>query len=156
MPLGNLTSQFFANVFLNELDQFMKHRLKAKYYIRYVDDFVILHNNRKTLERYKEQISNFLKTINLELHQDKSKIIAAGKGVSLLGYRVFYHHKLLRKSNLRESKRKLYEKISLAKNGSLPCDSLLSSINGWFGYAMWANTYKLRKKLMKEINEIFA
>lgn len=56
MPLGNLTSQFFANVYLNELDYFIKHELKAKYYIRYVDDFVTLHNNKETLEKYKEEI----------------------------------------------------------------------------------------------------
>ena len=73
MPLGNLTSQFFANVFLNELDQFVKHKLKVKYYIRYVDDFVILHNDKQTLETYKEKINNFLKTIKLELHPDMHK-----------------------------------------------------------------------------------
>ena len=155
MPLGNLTSQFFANVYLNELDQFVKHKLKAKYYIRYVDDFVILHNNKQTLETYKEKINDFLKIIKLELHPDKSKIITLNNGVTMLGYRVFYHYKLLRKSNLRKSKRKIEEKIELVKNSILPYDSLLDSINGWFGYAMWADTYKLRKKLAKEINTIF-
>lgn len=119
MRLGNLTSQFFANVYLNELDQFVKHKLKAKYYIRYVDDFVILHNNKETLEKYKEQINNFLKTIKLELHEDKSKIIPLSEGVSLLGYRVFYHHKLLRKSNLRKFQRKIKEKIDLTQQNDL-------------------------------------
>ena len=155
MPLGNLTSQFFANVFLNELDQFVKHKLKAKFYIRYVDDFVILHNDKQTLEAYKEKINNFLKTIKLELHPDKSKIITLNNGVAILGYRVFYYYKLLRKSNLRKSQRKIKEKINLVKNDILPYDSLLDAINGWFGYAMWANTYKLRKNLMKEIDKIF-
>ncbi|MBI1968842.1 group II intron reverse transcriptase domain-containing protein, partial [Candidatus Woesearchaeota archaeon] len=56
MPLGNLTSQFFANVYLNELDQYVKHKLRAKYYIRYVDDFAILHQSREMLEEYKEKI----------------------------------------------------------------------------------------------------
>ena len=59
MPLGNLTSQFFANVYLNELDQFVKHRLKIKYYIRYVDDFVILHGEKEMLEKYKQLIEIF-------------------------------------------------------------------------------------------------
>jgi len=154
MPLGNLTSQFFANVCLNELDQFVKHKLKAKYYIRYVDDFVILHNNRKILEEYKEKISDFLKTIKLGLHHDKSKIISLSKGTSLLGYRAFYYHKLLRKSNLSKSYRKISEKIELVKGGLLNYTSLLDSVNGWFGYAMWADTYKLRKDLMKEIDGV--
>jgi|SRR3989338_5688888 len=155
MPLGNLTSQFFANVYLNELDQFVKHKLKAKYYIRYVDDFVILHKDKPILEKYKEQIEIFLKTIKLELHPDKSKIIPLRKGISLLGYRVFYYHKLLRKSNIRKFQRNISKKINLVKNGILPYDSLLESLNGWFGYAMWANTYKLRKNLMKEIDKMF-
>ena len=154
MPLGNLTSQFFANVYLNELDQFVKHKLKAKFYIRYVDDFVILHNNKQTLEDCKEKINNFLKTLKLELHPDKSKIIPLSKGVSLLGYRVFYYHKLLRKSNLRKFRRKITEKINLVKNDSLPYNSLLGSLNGWVGYAMWADTCKLRKAMAKEINKL--
>lgn len=75
MPLGNLTSQFFANVYLHELDRFVKHELKAKYYIRYVDDFVILHKSKSQLEIWKEEINNFLNNkLNLELHPDKSKI----------------------------------------------------------------------------------
>ncbi len=155
MPLGNLTSQFFANIYLNELDQFVKHKLKAKYYIRYVDDFAILHNNKKTLEKYREEITNFLKTIKLELHNDKSKIIPLGKGITMLCYRVFYYHKLLRKSNIRKFQRKISDKIRLAKNGAITYDSLLDSLNGWFGYAMWANTYKLRKSLTRKIDKTF-
>ena len=61
MPLGNLTSQFFANVYLNELDYFVKHNLKAKYYVRYVDDFVILRNSKGQLKIWKEEIDKFLK-----------------------------------------------------------------------------------------------
>ena len=76
MPLGNLTSQFFANVYLNELDQFVKHKLRAKYYIRYVDDFIILHSSRKILEEYKAKINEFLNVkLRLELHPDKCRII---------------------------------------------------------------------------------
>ncbi len=76
IPLGNLTSQFFANVYLNELDWFIKSDLKAKYYIRYVDDFVILHSDKNVLLRYKDRINQFLKQkLNIELHPDKSKII---------------------------------------------------------------------------------
>ena len=61
MPLGNLTSQFFANVYLGELDYFIKNKLKAKYYIRYVDDFTIFHNSEERLKRWKEEINSFLK-----------------------------------------------------------------------------------------------
>jgi len=101
MPLGNLTSQFFANVYLNELDYFVKHELKAKYYIRYVDDFVILHKNKKRLEYFKIKIKEFLKEkLDLELHPEKSQILALRNGIKFLGYRIFYHYTLLNKKNV--------------------------------------------------------
>jgi retron-type reverse transcriptase len=75
MPLGNLTSQFFANVYLNELDYFVKHELKAKFYIRYVDDFIILHNSKRHLEDWKSKINEFLiEKLKIELHPCKSKV----------------------------------------------------------------------------------
>ena len=84
MPLGNLTSQFFANVYLNELDQFMKHKLGAKYYLRYVDDFVILHSSKHQLNIWKKEINNFLnEKLKLELHPNKSKIINLSNSITI-------------------------------------------------------------------------
>ncbi len=108
MPLGNLTSQFFANVYLSELDYYIKRNLRAKYYLRYVDDFVILHMSKEKLLLYKCLITNFLKQrLKLELHPQKSKIIPLHNGVNLLGFRIFYHYRLPRKSNLRNFEEKL-------------------------------------------------
>ncbi len=102
MPLGNLTSQFFANIYLNELDYFVKHKLKVKYYIRYVDDFVILHSSKSQLKIWKQKINEFLKNkLSLELHPDKSRIISLSKGIDFVGFRNYYYFKLLRKRNLR-------------------------------------------------------
>ncbi len=76
MPVGNLTSQVFANVYPNELDNFVKHGLRAKYYIRYVDDFVVLHHDKSVLEIWKAEISSFLRhELRIELRQEKSRII---------------------------------------------------------------------------------
>ncbi|MBI2109660.1 group II intron reverse transcriptase domain-containing protein, partial [Candidatus Woesearchaeota archaeon] len=146
MPLGNLTSQFFANVYLNELDQFVKHKLKAKYYLRYVDDFVILHENLEVLEQYKTEINQFLNTpLNLELHKTKTRIKSLIRGVTFLGFRIFYHYKLLRKSN----KRKMNKKLLLLKEQFdkklINSDKVYEIIFGWISYAKHANTYKLRK-----------
>lgn len=103
MPLGNLTSQFFANVYLNELDHFIKHKLKAKYYIRYVDDFVILHSSKEQLDIWKKEINEFLiNNLILELHSEKSKIVPLAKGIDFVGFRNFYHYKLLRARNIRK------------------------------------------------------
>ena len=70
--MGNVTSQLFANIYLNELDQFIKHKLKIKYYFRYADDFILVHNNKNFLENTKEQIRVFLNNnLKLNFHEDK-------------------------------------------------------------------------------------
>jgi predicted RNase H-like nuclease (RuvC/YqgF family) len=149
MPLGNLTSQFFANVYLNELDYFVKHKLKVKYYIRYVDDFVILHNSKEQIKNWKEQIDNFLREkLKIELHPQKSRIIKLSRGIDFVGFRNFYHYRLLRKRNINNMKRK----IEMLKLGLMPKDKFLESLQGWGAYAKWANTYKLRKSLIASIS----
>jgi hypothetical protein len=155
MPLGNLTSQFFANVYLNELDQFIKRELKAKYYIRYVDDFVILHSNKEILNKYKDCINNFLKrNLKIELHPEKSKMILLNRGVTLLGFRVFCYHKLLKKSNLRRFNKKFEEIKCLYSNGSISYDEIYEIFQGLFAYLKHANTFKQRKKIIQGFKEI--
>jgi len=148
MPLGNYTSQFFANVYLNGLDYFVKHELKAKYYIRYVDDFVILHRSKKRLEYFKKRIIEFLKEIKLEPHSEKSDIIPLQKGITFLGYRIFYHHKLLRKRNQKHFLRRFYRYFQSYNQDIISDEQLIAIVQGWFGYARWANTYKLRKQIL--------
>ena len=152
MPLGNLTSQFFANVYLNELDYFVKHELKTKYYIRYVDDFVLLHSSKEQLEEWKEQIDNFLKTeLKIELHPDKSKVISLSRGIDFVGFRNFYHYRLLRKRNIKKIKLKIEEYHS----GNLSYKKLNESFQGWNAYAKWANCYKLIENFIS-IQELFS
>lgn len=152
MPLGNLTSQFFANIYLNELDQFVKHKLKAKYYIRYVDDFVILHNNKNVLEDHKQKIKEYLNNdLKLTLHPAKSRIIPLKNGIIFLGYKNFYYYKMLRKSNKRKFEMNFNDKLSLLKEGILTKENILESLQGWFGYAKWANTHRLRKAIIDKL-----
>ncbi len=156
MPLGNLTSQFLANVYLNELDQYVKHALKAKYYLRYVDDFVILHKKKELLEMYKLEIDSFLQQkLQLELHPLKSKILPLHKGITFLGFRIFYHHKLLRKSNWRAAKRKIILMKNDFDDDMIGYDAVYSSMVGWFAYAKQANTSKIRKTIGKKLEEYF-
>jgi len=156
MPLGNLTSQFFANVYLNELDQYVKHSLKVKYYIRYVDDFVILSSSYDLLEEYKLKIDLFLKKyLLLELHPDKSKILKLNRGVCFLGFRNYYHHRLLKKSNIRIIRKKLM-KIKLAYlSGHSTYDDAYAIFEGWSAYSKAANTYNLRKNIGGMFEQLF-
>lgn len=156
MPLGNLTSQFFANVYLNELDQFVKHKLRAKYYIRYVDDFVILDKNPDLLENYKDKIDEFLtKNLKLCLHPDKSKIIRLKRGIGFLGFRIFYHHKLIRRKNMTKFERKFLEMRKEYKEDIIPREKVLERFEGWLAYTQNANTYKYRKHFVREFNKHF-
>ena len=155
MPLGNMTSQFFANVYLNKLDYFVKHKLKAKYYIRYVDDFIILHESKKVLLSYKIKIKNYLKNLGLELHPDKTKIFSMYRGVTFLGYKLFYYFRLLKKRNVRYFLRRLQRFEERYNENLITSSDVLDSIEGWLAYAIWADSYNLRKRIIKEINNRF-
>ncbi len=156
MPLGNLTSQFFANVYLNEMDQFVKHKLKAKYYIRYVDDFVILHNSKEQLEKWKEQINNFIKEkLKLELHQQKSHINPLKQGVTFLGFRIFYNHKLIKRNNLRHFEHKFKELKILYRENKIKREKVVEKLEGWIAYSKHADTYKYRRELLRQFNKNF-
>lgn len=157
MPLGNLTSQFFANVYLSELDYFVKHKLRAKYYLRYVDDFIILHRSRKQLEEWQMQIDAFLReSLKIELHPDKTKIIPLDSGVQLLGFRAFYHFRILKKSNVRRVFGRLALFRSKYARGEIEQSRILLSNSGWQGYAMMGDTYRLRHEVEKEIENMLA
>lgn len=148
MPLGNLTSQFFANVYLHKLDHFIKHTLKARFYIRYVDDFVILHNSKGQLEIWRSQIDKFLKEkLKLELHKDKSKVIPLSKGIDFVGFRNFSHYKLLRKRNIRKMK----QRIENYKNGKATFSQLFDSYKGWQAYIRWGNSHKAKENIKQII-----
>ena len=156
MPLGNHTSQFFANVYLNELDQFVKHTLKVPYYIRYVDDFVILSHSRQELKVWKEKINLFLRgELRLELHPDKSRVLSLEQGITFLGFRIFPHHRILRKANLRKFQGKLKELKILYKESQVNREQVVEQLEGWMAYAKHGNTYKYRRNLLKNFNKHF-
>ena len=147
MPLGNMTSQFFANCYLNELDQYVKNELKARFYIRYVDDFVSLHNDKNILEDYKGKIDIFLKErLQLELHPNKSKILLLTNGISFLGFRNYPYHRLLRKANIRTMKKRINQE---------DYDSICEFLEGWMSYANHADTYNLKNKIAEKVEDNF-
>ncbi|HWQ99945.1 MAG TPA: reverse transcriptase/maturase family protein [Candidatus Methylomirabilis sp.] len=123
MPLGNLTSQLFANVYLNELDQYVKHVLVVKYYLRYCDDMLILDTDRAQLEDIRSSISGFLsERLHLHIHPDKIVVRRYYAGIDVLGFVCFPYFRLLRTT----SKRRLLRRYS-ARNAA--------SYNGLLAYA---------------------
>jgi retron-type reverse transcriptase len=155
MPLGNLTSQFFANVYLGELDHFVKHELRARHYVRYVDDFVIFSRSRAELESWKKRIDTYLAyRLRLTLHPDKTKIMPIRAGVQMVGFRLFQHHKILKKSNLRRLRGRLATFREMIRAGTLTQADVRQSMTGWEGYAKMGDTFTLRQEVRKEIAEM--
>ncbi|MEK7167465.1 MAG: reverse transcriptase/maturase family protein [Patescibacteria group bacterium] len=138
LPLGNLTSQLLANIHLNEFDQFIKHKLKVEYYIRYADDFVIMSPDRDQLQNLIIPIENFLKNeLKLTLHPDKVYIKTLASGVDFLGWVNFFDHRVIRT----KTKRRLLTRIA-----SHPTKETVSS---YLGLLKHGNTFKIREKAME-------
>ncbi|MBI4148107.1 RNA-directed DNA polymerase [Candidatus Woesearchaeota archaeon] len=133
--------------------ELLKHKLKAKYYLRYVDDFVILHRYKSVLQEYALEIKVFLESLKLELHPTKSQIAPLAEGVGLLGFKVFYTHKLVRKRNLYKILNKFAEVLDEYEFGICDSTTVLDMIKGWNAYAMHGNTYNLRKRLSCKVEQ---
>lgn len=135
LPLGNLTSQLFVNVYMNEFDQFVKRTLKIRHYIRYADDFVFLHSDRHSLERILPQITDFLGThLKLSLHPGKVSIKTLTSGVDFLGWVHFPDHRVLRTATKKRMLRLLKQNSSAER------------ISSYEGLLSHGNTYKLRQQ----------
>jgi retron-type reverse transcriptase len=137
LPLGNLTSQLLVNIYMNEFDQYMKHVLKQKYYIRYADDFVIMHEDRKVLVEILSKISEFLSNeLKLTLHPDKVFIKTLASGVDFLGWVHFPDHRVLRTS----TKKRMFR--NLEASSSKP-----SIITSYMGMLSHGNSHVLREQI---------
>lgn len=155
IPLGNVTSQLFANVYLNELDQFIKHKLKIEYYIRYCDDFVILEENKSDLFLIAEKINEFLNnSLSLSLHSDKIVIRKYRQGIDFLGYVVLPYHKVLRTRTKRRVLKKIIKRKEQFEQKLVSGKSFNQSVQSYLGILNHCNDYNFKKKILKIINLI--
>ena len=150
IPLGNLTSQFFANVYLNRFDHYIKEKLKVKCYARYVDDFILASDDKKFLKEVKRCISEFLIRLRLSLHPKKCHIIKSVNGVTFLGQRIFPGFRLLKKENVKRFCKRIKRLETDLERHAITQNRFKASIAGWKGHAEQANTYRLRKSLEKK------
>ena len=138
LPLGNLTSQLLVNIYMNEFDQFVKHKLEEKYYIRYADDFVLLSHDRQALEKRLRYIEVFLHNLlKLQLHPNKVSITTVASGVDFLGWVHFPDHRVLRTS----SKQRMFRRVE-----GLEEDSPV--VQSYLGLLKHGNTQKVRAKVL--------
>jgi len=149
LPLGNVTSQLFANIYLNELDQFVKHQLKEKYYIRYCDDFVILHKNKLHLERSVALLEDFLESkLSLRLHPNKILFNKLNHGIDFLGYVVMPRYIVVRP----KTKKRIFKRIALKKyqleNGKITEASFNYSIQSYMGILRHCRGFRVGREII--------
>jgi len=149
LPIGNLTSQFFANLYLNELDYFVKFDLRIRYYLRYMDDFLIFSNEKIELVEIKERIRKFLSSsLGLRLHEGKSQIYSAPDGIKFLGFRLFSGYRRLASDNVRRFRKRLNRFSSLFADGKMTAAKVKDSLRCWTAHSKYADTVVLRRNIL--------
>jgi len=150
LPIGNLTSQLFANIYLNELDHFVKETLRVKWYARYMDDFLIIHPDLSYLKEMRDAIKMFLEyELKLSLHPKKVIIQNVKNGLLFVGYLIFYDHVLIRGSTLLRMKRRLKKRRIKCREEN-DNKSLKTSLSALRGHLQHANAYYLEKNLLNK------
>lgn len=155
IPIGNYTSQYFANIYLNELDYFVKFELKIRCYVRYMDDFVLLVKNREEARKAFNEIDSFLRSrLDLELNR-KSRYYPNKFGINFCGYRIFETHRLIRNGNKRKIGKKVNKWKKLFYKGNLDLKKLELQFNSWKGHISHANSFNLYTKVYSTIKDFF-
>lgn len=149
LPIGNQTSQFFANVYLNPFDHFVKETLGARWYIRYVDDFVIFSDDKQWLDEVRQRCREYLATLRLKMHPRKSTISRVADGTRFLGFRVFPDHRLLVRENTTRVRRRLRRMQAEYARGALSGKEIRQRLMSWIGHARHADSYRLRTRLLQ-------
>lgn len=148
VPIGNLTSQLFANVYMNEFDQFVKRELRARHYVRYTDDFIIVSTDKSELEKLLVPIKQFLQEkLQLQLHPDKIQLVKYRKGVDFLGYVQFTHHRLMREQSKQRMLRKLKHAEQCYRRGKFDEARMNATLQSYLGVLSHADAYRLSETL---------
>ncbi len=149
LPIGNQTSQFFANVFLDALDHFAKEELGCRCYVRYCDDFLVLDDDARRLAAVRDAVEEFLLGLRLWLHPTKRTISRVEDGLPFLGYRVWPHRRLLPRANVARFARRLRRCQELYRAGRLSARDVTQRVRAWIGHACHADTWQLRTALFR-------
>lgn len=150
LPIGNLTSQWFANWMLNDLDHYITGKLGIGGYVRYCDDFILLHNDRYVLKDAKDKIIDYLGQIRMCLHKRKLTIKPVRAGLTFVGYRIWPTHRLIRKDNIKAFRRRVCWMQKAYANRMVDWEDIKIRLDSWMGHARQANSVQLIKRLSRE------
>jgi retron-type reverse transcriptase len=148
LPIGNLTSQHWANVYLNELDQYAKRVLKCQAYIRYVDDILLFADDKSALHEWRDTMIQFLQGLRLTIHENRSQPRPVETGVPFLGFIVFPNHRRLKRRNGVAFQRRLKALAALHALGEIEQQQLQSSLQGWINHVSYGDTWELRRSIL--------
>ncbi|HSG44547.1 MAG TPA: reverse transcriptase/maturase family protein, partial [Anaerolineales bacterium] len=148
LPIGNLTSQHWANVYLNELDQFAKRELKCRAYIRYVDDILLFGDDKHNLHDRRNAIINYLANLRLAIHESKAHPRPSGTGVSFLGFQVFPAYRRLKPANGYAFQRRLKKMMNMVAQGQMTDKDFSGRLSSWLNHANYGDTWNLRRTLL--------
>lgn len=154
IPLGNVTSQDFANIYLNEADQFAKRFLGLKYYVRYMDDIIVVVPTKEEAKIAKDSLTLFLKDRLDLLTNDKTKIFPVEQGVNAYGFKIYTTHRLVRNSSKAAMKRRIKAMDKKIKNNELTKEYVQQCVNSWLGHARHSSSFNLCNKIFKNYNYI--
>lgn len=151
LPIGNLTSQFFANIYLNPFDHFIHEQLKISKYIRYVDDFALFDQDKQKLQNARRRLEAFLDSLRLKIHPIKSQLFKTEQGANFLGFRIFPEYIRVRNENLRRGRRRLRRMRREYQAGKISQAEIERSRQSWWAHLDYGNTWRLREQIFTSL-----
>lgn len=151
LPIGNLTSQFWANAYMNNLDQFVKHTLRCKGYVRYVDDFLLFADDKVTLHHWRDEVVHFMQMLRLTLHENRLHPTPTAHGIPFLGFTVYPDHRRLKRSKGITYRRHLKTLWCQYRAGRITREQGRASVTAWLGHVQHGDTWRLQRKLFCEV-----
>ncbi|EKU96835.1 Retron-type reverse transcriptase [Leptolyngbya sp. PCC 7375] len=151
LPIGNLTSQFFANLYLNPFDHFVKEQLKLRRYLRYVDDFVAFSDDWQVLADARAAMEEYLATLRLRLHPTKSQLFETRYGANFVGFRVLPDRIRVRNDNLQRARKRMKLLQLLYARGEVELAALVQRLSSWEAHLIHGDTYRLRRKIFDQL-----
>ena len=151
LPIGNLTSQFWSNCYLNPLDHFIKRILRCKGYLRYVDDFLLFAADKSTLHQWRAEIIAYLASLRLTMHADRAQPRPVGEGIPFLGFVVYPDRRRLKGRKVVAYRRRLTRLWRAYQQGEVEAGQVVASLRGWLAHARHGDTWNLAKKILQPV-----
>lgn len=151
LPIGNLTSQFWSNCYLNPLDHFIKRELKCPAYLRYVDDFLLFANDKQTLHYWRTEIIDYLMALRLTLHENRAQPRPVDEGIPFLGFVIYPDHRRVKGRKVVTYRHRLKGLWQAYRQGVIGQAEVVTSLRGWLAHLIYGNTWALTEQILQPI-----